>query len=79
MQPLGSSSALFSENQKDDEERRLEAFLFGTGFTPNGTNTTREPGMLEGQEEDEKDGLENVMDSDVSGVLVVLEIKLNTT
>ncbi|KIJ45214.1 hypothetical protein M422DRAFT_167177 [Sphaerobolus stellatus SS14] len=63
IQPLGAVPPSLGEYEKDDEERRLEAFLFGTGFTPTTMMNNLQTNEVDG--EGEKSGLDNVMDSDI--------------
>lgn len=66
MKPLGSVVALAGDDDKDGEEKRLEALLFGTTFPSStvaqlGLNEDEAPGITN----DENGGLDHLLDSDV--------------
>lgn len=67
-QPLGSVSApLHEHDAKDEEEKRLEAMLFGTNFIFQDTNASKQPKGLDDDEFKKNSGeLDNLEDSDVS-------------
>ena len=77
LQPLGSVRLLDDDAEKDDEERRLESFLFGTDYRPSAKDKGkgRDEGMLlaisgddeeGGGREDAGNAMENLQDADVS-------------
>ncbi|HEV7736567.1 MAG TPA: hypothetical protein VGO47_04245 [Chlamydiales bacterium] len=66
--PLGSVPFSFAEEDKDEEEKRLEALLFGTKFAAHETidpNAFKETGDMGGYTDKVHDELNSVMDSDV--------------
>jgi hypothetical protein len=74
--PLGDAEALLADDAaKDDEERRLEADLFGVPFAPtrSGLALDDDDDGDGDEEEDRRDGheMENLLDTDVSVFLLV--------
>jgi U3 small nucleolar RNA-associated protein 18 len=69
LKPLGSIIAIGDEDDKDEEEKRLETLLFGTTFPV--SNTAQSGSLLHEKETNEvtidaDGGLANLLDSDVS-------------
>ena len=70
-EPLGSSKRVWEDEDKDDEERRLESVLFGKPYVPSSKGRTGgEPGeedesMLEADVDWAGNEFANLMDSEV--------------
>jgi len=69
IQPLGAVKSVFGDQEKDEEERRLEAILFGTSFLPTSSaqaGASLNDGYSKDTGVEDEGDLDNVMDSDVS-------------
>ena len=70
-EPLGSSKRVWEDEDKDDEERRLESVLFGKPYAPSlrrrvgGTSDEEDEGMPEADLDLGGNEFANLMDSEV--------------
>ena len=70
LEPLGSSRRVWDDEDKDDEERRLESVLFGRPYVPStkegaGDESDGDEGMLEADLALAGNEFANLMDSEV--------------
>lgn len=67
-EPLGSSKRVWEDEEKDDEERRLESTLFGRPYVPMRTgdeSDEEDEGMLEAEVDLAGNEFANLLDSEV--------------